>query len=423
MVNVESQSPSVISCKDKIIKYSHENIIFFENEYVYKQFPFNKFKWVSEVINVNTLKHPNIICFYRCEIVDDYVIDVYNQEICLDKKEKVVRITMDKYDSTLLDIYDFTDREIFYIINCVIIAIMHCNNKHILHRDIKEANIFINHKKLDTGIRVITDVVLADFNISKYKYKIKEINTYKIITISHRPPEISYAILKKKHYDYDERVDVWSFCIVLTYLITGKVFYKFLSDGYLKIDPSIIYDVDKIIIALNHFISIYEYTHLKYMELYKKLIFMGIRQYEERATFKDLLNEINKEQYSKYLCNITHFNMKTPSQILFKRNIENQIVKNIHNISKNHDVVLLVYYKFYQYMKKKYESFLNIHHISLYILTAALILDENISINQYINIINHLELPSSTINIKEITKDLIENTIINIMKINEYTLL
>ena len=38
------KSPSVILCKDKILKYSNDHIIFYENDKVYKQFTFNKFK-------------------------------------------------------------------------------------------------------------------------------------------------------------------------------------------------------------------------------------------------------------------------------------------------------------------------------------------------------------------------------------------
>jgi len=152
---------------------------------------------------------------------------------------------------------------------------------------------------------------------------------------------------------------------------------------------------------------------------------MGIRRYEERATFKDILNEIKQEKYSQYLCNIaSHINLGPPSQFLFKSNIENQIIKNIHKLSKNHDIVLLVYHNFYQSMKKNSELFSDIHHISLYILTAALTLDENISINKYIDIIHQSGVSLNTKNnIKDITKELVEKTIINIMKNNNYALL
>jgi len=75
-------------------------------------------------------------------------------------------------------------------------------------------------------------------------------------------------------------------------------------------------------------------------------------------------------------------------------------------------------------MKKNSELFSDIHHISLYILTAALTLDENISINKYIDIIHQSGVSLNTKNnIKDITKELVEKTIINIMKNNNYALL
>ena len=152
-----SNSNTIMSCKNNIIKCSSNNITFFDNKCVFKQFSYNKYLWVNELINVNILNHPNIIKFKKCEILDDYTINIQNKEINLNKKEKVVRITMDKYDATLDILKKFTDSEIFYIVNSLISAISCCHSNNILHRDIKSDNILINSQG---------DIKVADFGFS-----------------------------------------------------------------------------------------------------------------------------------------------------------------------------------------------------------------------------------------------------------------
>lgn len=420
-------SPSIITCKDKIIKYSSNNITFFENGHVYKQFSFNKFRWINELINVNYLKHSNIIKFLKCEILDDYVVDVQRKEIHLNKTEKVVRITMEKYDATIDMLKKFTDDEIFYIINGLLSAILYCNTKNILHRDIKEKNIFVNYKfesdkKNDTTKqkRIITSVVLADFNISKYKYQTQSINNYKIMTISHRSPEISNAILNNKHFNYDERIDVWSFCVVISFLITGKSFYSFLTDGYLLIDNNIIYNVEKMIIIMKHFIKIYASKKLKHIDLYKKIIFMGIKSYHYRSTFMDLHNEIKcyiTKKNLTYKLNDFYYN-RSPEQPLNNKIIEKSIlIRKLHSVLGYNNIVIVTYYKFYNNMISQNFVFNDSTLVALYIISALLILDEIISIDLIIHIL------INTFENDKISKKLLEIEIIDIFKVNKYKLL
>jgi serine/threonine protein kinase len=393
------QSPSIITCKDKIIKYSTNNITFFENEHVFKQFPFNGYKWVSELINVNTLNHPNIIKFKKCEFLNDFVIDSYNKEICLDKKEKVVRITMDKYTSTLENFKNINDHEIFIIVNGIISAVLYCHAKHILHRDIKESNVFVKYiLKSPNGTgqkkRELTDVVLADFNISKYKYKIQSINRAKIMTISHRSPEISTAILNNHHLNYDDRIDVWSFCIMISFLITGKSFYSFLNDGYLSIDPSIIYSANKLQIALAHFIKIYASKKLIHLDLYKKIIYMGIREYKHRSTFTEIYSVIETYITSNqlpYTINKYIINIFSPEQDTRQINIGlTKYIRNLHGILQNNTAVLVMFLSVYGKMIKNNYSFNSTTILALYVLSALLILDEVIYIEYYIMIFSKL---------------------------------
>ena len=409
-----SFSPSIITCKDKIIKYSSNNICFFYGDYVYKQYSFNKFNWVNEIFNVNSLNHPNIIKFNECEIIDDYVIDIKNKEICLNKKEKVVRITMTRYECTLDTLKIFNDYEIFFVVKNIISALIYCHKNYILHRDVKENNIFINCNLLDNNHRIITDVVLADFNISKYKFNTSELNSYKIMTITHRSPEINEAIKNKNHIKYDERIDVWSFCIIITYLITGKKFYDFLKYSYVKLLPDIMSDPEKIIIILKHFLKIYENKQLIHLKLYKKIIFMGIASYYHRCYPIDILNTINTYNDKTQFYDVeTYDPIYTP--LTQNTRIQIPYIRKIHNLLQNHDIILALFHRYYYHIQGRGFKFNNLYNISLYLILSIYLYDEYISIDYFIDRIN-------TVSTEIISKNMLHMTIIQFIKINDFSL-
>lgn len=342
---------SIINYTDNIIKYSQHCIIFFDNNYVYKQYPIKPYKWINEIAITNYLSHDNIIKFKECVIMEDYVIDTANQEILTDKTETVIRIIMDKYETTLDNITTHSDGSIFYIMERLLSALIYCNLKNILHRDIKEKNILVNmHPNKDDVY--INDMVLCDFGISKYGYKHNKYKQVKILTASHRPPEIWVAMSKKLPMDYDERVDVWAFCIVLSFMITGQSFYKFLQDGYLQIDAGIMSDVKKLEITMKHFLKIYTCNTLKHKQLFTKIIFMGITKYNNRCYFDDIRQEIlaysdnYRKKYDKTF--ITNFQ---PTEFIpvirypIRANMNYIYIHEFHNIINNDDNVLLEFYK------------------------------------------------------------------------------
>jgi serine/threonine protein kinase len=407
-----SHSPSIITCKNKIIKYSSNNICFFDDNFVYKQYSYKKFNWLNEIFNVNSLNHPNIIKFNVCEIVDDYVIDIKNKEICLDQKEKVVRITMDRYERTLDTLKDFNDYEIFYIITSILSALIYCHKNFVLHRDIKEKNIFVNCNLLDEYHRTITDVVIADFNISKYKYKTSVLNSYKIMTITHRSPEINEAIINNSHILYDERVDVWAFCIIITYLITGKKFYNFLKHSYIKLIPNIMSDVEKIIIVLKHFLKIYEYKHLTHLNLYKKIIFMGIASYTNRCSINDILDLIKDYNNKIEFYNIELYKPAV-TPIIYPTRLQISYINEIHKLLQNHDIILSSFNKFHFHIRNNNFQFNHLYNMALYFVTNVYILDTKISIDIYIDIINKVSTES-------ISRNMLYMSIIELIKHNNF---
>jgi len=440
-------SPSVNSCKDKIIKYSKHSIIYYAGDMVYKQYPLNQYRWVNEVGIVNYLNlTPNnhIIKFINCEIIDDYVIDVKNKELCLDKKEKVLRLSMNKYDATLDILKNFTDCEVFFIINNLLASLLFCKSKNIMHRDIKEKNIFINFKnnspttrRKQNKKRHISELVLADFNISKYKYTINTKHRCDIMTSTHRSPEIWKSMSLKKHIEYDERVDVWSFCIVLSYLLTNHSFYDFLNESYLKIDPSIVSSAAKMKIAMNHFIKIYSRKKLVHIDFFKKIMNMGIKSYTSRCTFNTIQAEMLS--YTHDLNDIvispkmTYSNLKMSSpeiqcNRLFLSN--SQWVRRFHDTLSNNNTVLSTFYKNITYTCRNSTNVNQYIMLALYLLISYTMNDNYKHIDFYIQKIKHMssreyDLLSDTTETfgYDITIHAIQKSVINLLRINNYNIL
>jgi serine/threonine protein kinase len=442
-MDISTSSPSIHACKDKIIKCSKYSIIYFDKNKIYKQYPLNQFQWVKEVGIVNYLNQtPNrhIIKFINCEVIDDYVIDTKNKEICLDKKEKVVRLTMHKYTSTLDNIKNFTDMEIFYIMNNLLESLLFCKSKHILHRDIKERNIFINYTTNNKNgkyakNRIISELVLADFNISKYKYDIMQRGD--IMTSTHRSPEIWRSMKNKKQLEYDERVDVWSFCVVLVYLITNHSFYEFLTNGYLKIDKTIVYSTTKMKIVMDHFINIYSMDNIVHIDFFKKIINMGIRPYSTRCTFNEIQNAILN--YTRHTnipitpkiihqrCQITK-----PPETSFNRLFSQHSIwiKQLHEIIENNDIVLTTFYKNMTHIFKD-SSNTNYHIlIAVYILTSYIMKDTYKNLDFYIQKIHqmdntHIQLKTHkhVLIFQNVTSKIVQTMIVNLLRTTKCNIL
>lgn len=451
-------APNVNSCRNNIIKCSNDSIVYFDKNIIYKQYPLFNYKWVNEIGIVNYLNQTNnnnIIKFIKCEIIDDYVVDVKNKEICLDKKETFVRISMNRYDTTLNNLSKFNDTEIFFIINNLLESVLLCKSKNIIHRDIKERNILINYKIISANFssinntrRIINDVILADFNISKYNITTKN-KKYDIMTATHRSPEIWLAIYNKQYIDYDERIDVWSFCIVLSFLLTDHTFFNYLNTIYIKSFPSILYNVNKLKLALDQFLYIYTRRKIIHIQFFKKIIDMGITIYEERCTFNDIqyelikyTNKINNNIPKPIIYNEISLNtlVKVSESTLLHKILEiSNWINFYHKITDNEDIILIIFYKnlsnyfynntlFYNKLKFLYESRklkqLTYFLLALYILISYVLNDEYHSIEYYIEKINSInELDNNLGFIKSFKVDTINKSIINLIIINKFNVI
>lgn len=361
---------SILEYKDNIIKYSKNSIIFYDNEYVYKQYVFNDFKWARELFIVNSLKNANIIKFNKCFIINDFVIEYEKSEINLAKKEKMIRISMRKYQKTLDAYKDLTDVEIIYIIKCLLNAILYYESHGIIHRDIKEQNVVLNTKN-----NFIKDVVLIDFNLACL---LNENMNCNIITKTHRPPEISLAIKNNCNIKYDSRVDVWSFCILLSFMVTGKQFYKFLKRKYIEIDNFLVCDLKKIKREMKIFLKKHS-NNLSHLKFYKTLIIKGIELYEKRITFKEISDLLD-----------TYFGY---SLLTNKYNVKNLINNEIVNMDIN-NLISYKYFKNNDFVKKNITLIKNIFFINFnYFITKNLLFNSTYVNSLFIFILIFLEDP------------------------------
>jgi serine/threonine protein kinase len=446
MININNNQPvlqnntnslSVSDCLNNIIQYSSKSIIFYNNNLVYKQYPIKELNWINEIFIVNYLNktqtvYKNIIKFIKCEIIDDYIINAKKNEIYLDKKEKVIRITMIKYKHTLNQLNHFNDDEIFIIMHKLLLSVLYCLSKDILHRDIKEKNIFINYTELSLKFnkkkRKITDVILADFNISSINYYVHSLKKVNINTRSHRSPEICKAIYNNNKINYGEKTDVWSFCIVVSFLITNRSFYSFLNDGYLQISPNIMHNVNKLLIAMKHFLKIYANNKLKYITLYKKIIFMGIVHINDRCTFQNIFDVINKynKTHGKYnLVFLTPDKNSPPLTSNSKLIVDNtKCIRLLHTFLNVDDSVLLLFYKLIvndrKFIKSNKFDELNKYLFTVYILMLFVSDDNHKNLNHYIQIYNNLNSPNK---LNQLTFDQIILQIQKLLQIHNFCIL
>ncbi|GFG30472.1 hypothetical protein Cfor_12781 [Coptotermes formosanus] len=153
-----------------------------------------KEKLVQEISIHRTLNHKHIVAFYGFFEDETYVYIVL--ELCqkrsmaeLMKRRKVI-----------------TEPEVRYYLKQVLSAVQYLHENSIIHRDLKLANLFINHEM---------KVKIGDFGLST-----RTENGERKTTMCGTPNYIAPEILEKK--GHGQEVDVWSIGCIMFTLLVGK---------------------------------------------------------------------------------------------------------------------------------------------------------------------------------------------------------
>lgn len=188
-------------------KGSYGTVFTTDYKHAIKQTSFTDTTWIKEILITNHLKHENVIDFLG-------VSRVNGLNFLSDKNENNIHIKMKKY-ICLRDFKITKDDDIILIMRDIAGALVHCHDKKILHRDVKECNVLLEYSK-----GVLKRALLTDFGLSISN--MMELNlSSNVVTSTHRPPEVI------RNKTYDDRVDTWGFGMIVVFLITGKHFMQY----------------------------------------------------------------------------------------------------------------------------------------------------------------------------------------------------
>lgn len=174
----------------------------------------------NEIATLSKCRHPNIVRFHEGYIYKDkmWIFMEYLDGGCLtDLLEQVGK--------------PFPETAIQYVVYQTLVGLIYMHDNHIIHRDIKSDNLFLNSK---------AEIKLGDFGYAAQLTKERARRKSKVGTICWMAPEII------RGGQYTAKVDVWSLGIMILELILGqppylnmpqtKVLFLILTEPAPKVD-------------------------------------------------------------------------------------------------------------------------------------------------------------------------------------------
>lgn len=169
---------------------------------------------IREIKLLKELRHPNVVKLYeiftsrgtaRKNFIPTTFIVMEYMEHDLWSLEKY------KWEFKEKEYRQFTIPQIKNILFQILNGIEHLHSKHIIHRDLKGANLLLNKKG---------ELKLADFGLGRWLNSHNKNLTKEVVTFPYRAPEITYG-----YKNYDEKIDIWSIGCIFAELLLGTVIF------------------------------------------------------------------------------------------------------------------------------------------------------------------------------------------------------
>lgn len=158
-------------------------------------------KILREISSLKLLQH--------CEYIVPLKLQTF---VILPRKEFEIHLTFLKYKSDLfsaLQNKQIKQEDVKSIMYQILMGLYECEQKEILHRDIKPQNIFWNNQK---------QVVIGDFGLARWKTtKLYQPFSNEVVTLNYRAPELLLGSSQ-----YNTSIEVWSVGCLLYELWVGK---------------------------------------------------------------------------------------------------------------------------------------------------------------------------------------------------------
>lgn len=255
-------------------------------------------KFQSEVQSLSSLRHPNIVLFMGACNSHVKVMNVQNAEL------QYGIVTEYMSGGSIHDhihkqdwVQTASPKLLRRVVKDITLGMIYLHNEDIIHRDLKSRNILTDNN---------WHVKIADFDLSR----IKQTTIYKndpssslIGTPSWMAPELIQGL------QYDEKVDVYSFAMVLFELFSGEIPFASLYGREMN-HVRIVYDVVK------HCARplLPEYIPEPMKVLISKCWAQDPR---ERPSFSQILSVLNEENATeKYFCHIHNSYLLDEDEIL-----------------------------------------------------------------------------------------------------------